>query len=81
MKRILKVYSKTVSILTETAVDIYKNYVGDSTGFLLESYDKNYDRFSWGRTRKRCCARWMDSLLSAGGTEVGILCRETRQRR
>lgn len=45
MKQILKVYSKTVSIIEETAVDIYKNYVGSDKGFLLESYDKNYDRY------------------------------------
>lgn len=45
MKQILKVYSKTVSVIEETAVDIYRNYVGDGRGFLLESYDKNYDRY------------------------------------
>ena len=45
MKQILKVYSKTVSIIEETAVDIYRNYIGNDRGFLLESYDKNYDRY------------------------------------
>lgn len=33
MKQILKVYSKTVSVIEETAVDIYRNYVGDGRGF------------------------------------------------
>ncbi len=60
MKQILKVYSKTVSIIEETAVDIYRNYVGNDRGFLLESYDKNYDRYvflgknpaAWARTER-----------------------------
>lgn len=47
MKRILKVYKKTVSIVNETAIAMYENLVGDKTGFLLESYDKNYDRFTF----------------------------------
>ncbi|MCD8021165.1 MAG: chorismate-binding protein [Clostridiales bacterium] len=45
MKRVRRAYTKTVSIIHETAVDIYENYVGDGKGFLLESYDKNYDRY------------------------------------
>lgn len=45
MKRIFKVYTKTVSLIEETAVDVYSNFVGDDKGFLLESYDKNYDRY------------------------------------
>lgn len=47
MKRILKVYKKTVSIVNETAIGMYENLVGDKKGFLLESYDKNYDRFTF----------------------------------
>lgn len=47
MKRILKVYKKTVSIVDETAIGMYENLVGDKKGFLLESYDKNYDRFTF----------------------------------
>ena len=44
MKRIA--YKKTVSIIDETAVQIYKSLVGvGNKGFLLESYDKNYDRY------------------------------------
>lgn len=45
-KRIYRVYRKTVSIVNETAITMYRNLVGDRTGFLLESYDKNYDRFT-----------------------------------
>ncbi|GHU43029.1 anthranilate synthase component I [Clostridia bacterium] len=46
MKRIYRVYKKTVSIVNETPMQMYENLVGDATGFLLESYDKNYDRFT-----------------------------------
>lgn len=45
MKRIRRAYSKTVSIINETAVDIYHSFVGTQKGFLLESYDRNYDRY------------------------------------
>lgn len=39
-------YKKTVSIIDETAIQIYKSLVGvGKKGFLLESYDKNYDRY------------------------------------
>ena len=47
MKRIYKVYKKTVSIVDETATEMYTNLVGDKKGFLLESYDKNYDRYTF----------------------------------
>lgn len=47
MKRIRKVYKKTVSIVNETAIGMYQNLVGEDTGFLLESYDKNYDRYTF----------------------------------
>lgn len=47
MKRTLRVYKKTVSIVNETAIGIYQNLVGEKTGFLLESYDKNYDRYTF----------------------------------
>ncbi len=46
MKRVLRVYKKTVSIVGETAIEMYENLVGDKKGFLLESYDKNYDMFT-----------------------------------
>ena len=47
MKRIRKVYKKTVSIVNETAIGMYQNLVGEDMGFLLESYDKNYDRYTF----------------------------------
>ena len=46
MKRRLRVYRKTVSIVNETATGMYENLVGKKKGFLLESYDKNYDRYT-----------------------------------
>lgn len=47
MKRRLKVYKKTVSIVNETATGMYESLTGDKKGFLLESYDKNYDRYTF----------------------------------
>lgn len=47
MKRILKVYKKTVSIVDETSTELYENLVGERVGFLLESYDKSYDRYTF----------------------------------
>ena len=47
MKRILKVYKKTVSIVDEPPIDMYESLVGQKKGFLLESYDKNYDMFTF----------------------------------
>lgn len=47
MKRTLRVYKKTVSIVNETVIGMYQNLVGDKVGFLLESYDKNYDRYTF----------------------------------
>ncbi|MCC8081799.1 MAG: chorismate-binding protein [Lachnospiraceae bacterium] len=46
MKRIRRVYKKTVSIVRETPIEMYENMVGGRKGFLLESYDKNYDTFT-----------------------------------
>lgn len=40
-------YKKTVSIIDESAVQIFESLTGGNghKGFLLESYDKNYDRY------------------------------------
>lgn len=46
MKRILKAYRKTVSIVGETSVGIYEALGSKKIGFLLESYDKNHDRYT-----------------------------------
>ena len=45
--RELKVYKKTVSIVNEKSTDLYESLVGNQKGFLLESYDKNYDRYTF----------------------------------
>jgi anthranilate synthase component 1 len=47
MTRRLRVYKKTVSIVGETATGMYESLVGKKKGFLLESYDKNYDRYTF----------------------------------
>ena len=36
MKRIYRVYKKTVSIVNETATGMYRNLVGKKKGFLLD---------------------------------------------
>lgn len=73
MKRILKVYKKTVSIVNETSTSMYENLVGDKKGFLLESYDKNYDRYTFlGAEPEEIITSDGDALLitkSAGETE------------
>ncbi len=46
MKRVLKVYKKTTSVISETPTNMYRNLAGNGKGFLLESYDKNYDMFT-----------------------------------
>lgn len=43
----LRAYKKTVSIVDETAVQLYEGLVGEDIGFLLESYDKNNGRYSF----------------------------------
>ncbi|MCR4956189.1 MAG: anthranilate synthase component I [Lachnospiraceae bacterium] len=47
MKRVLRLYKKTVSIVNEKATQMYEALTKDHTGFLLESYDKNYDRYTF----------------------------------
>ena len=42
-----KVYKKTVSIVNEKSTELYESLVGTKKGFLLESYDKNYDRYTF----------------------------------
>lgn len=51
-QRKLRVYKKTVSIVQETAISLFEGLAGKEDGsirkcFLLESYDKNYDRYSF----------------------------------
>lgn len=46
MKQSYRVYKKTVSIVDETAAAMYRSLAGEGLGFLLESYDRNYDRYT-----------------------------------
>jgi anthranilate synthase component 1 len=74
MKRIRKVYKKTVSIVNETAIGMYESLVGEKKGFLLESYDKNYDRYTFfGETPEEIITSKGNSLVitkSDGTVEV-----------
>lgn len=45
MKHMKRVYKKTISVINETAIQIYESLVGKEKGFLLESYDKHNGRF------------------------------------
>lgn len=47
MKKILKVYKKTVSIVEESGVDIYENLGAKKIGFLMESNDKEKGSFTF----------------------------------
>ena len=47
MKRRLRAYKKTVSIVNETAISMFEGIAKGKNSFLLESYDKNYDRYSF----------------------------------
>lgn len=74
MRRRLKVYKKTVSIVNETAVGMYESLVGEHKGFLLESYDKNYDRYTFfGREPEEIITSCGNALVitkSDGSKEV-----------
>lgn len=46
-KIIYRAYKKTVSIVNESAISMFQGIAKDRISFLLESYDKNYDRYSF----------------------------------
>ena len=46
-KKKLKVYRKSVSIVDESAVDIYENLGAEKIGFLMESTDKENDSYTF----------------------------------
>ena len=43
MKKVLRAYKKTVSIVNETAIWMYENLGSDRIGFLMESNEKESD--------------------------------------
>lgn len=57
MKQVLRAYKKTVSIVDETVVAMYEGIAKNKVGFLLESYDKNHDRFSFFGVEPRALLR------------------------
>ena len=66
MKRIRRAYSRTVSLIDETAVQIYQSFVGKEKGFLLESYDRNNGRYVFmGREPEEIICTKKDQLLAA----------------
>ena len=46
-KTIYRAYKKTVSIVQESAISMFEGIAKGKKSFLLESYDKNYDRYSF----------------------------------
>ena len=46
-ERFLRAYRKTISIVNETPIGIFENIGKGKKGFLLESYDKDYDRYTF----------------------------------
>lgn len=46
-ERFLRVYKKTISVIDETPIGLYENLGRGKKGFLLESYDKDYDRYTF----------------------------------
>ncbi len=73
MKRIYRVYKKTVSIVSETSTGMYENLAGRKKGFLLESYDKNYDRFTLFGAEP-------EEIITSRGMEALIICRKDGSR-
>ena len=45
--RRLKAYKKTVSIVNESAIELYKGLGREKKGFLMESNDKENGRYSF----------------------------------
>jgi len=46
-KRNLRIYKKTISIINETPIAVFESLGKENKGFLLESYDKDYDRYTF----------------------------------
>lgn len=76
MKRIRRAYSKTVSLIDETAVQIYQSFVGQENGFLLESYDKENGRYVFmGRNPEEVISSRTDGIAikRADGSETVLV--------
>lgn len=70
--RELRAYKKTVSIVSETTIQLYESLVGNRIGFLLESYDKNNGRYTiFGREPEEILSSKGNSLVikKADGTK------------
>ena len=62
--RELRAYKKTVSIVSETTIQLYESLVGNRIGFLLESYDKNNGRYTiFGREPEEILSSKGNSLV------------------
>lgn len=68
-KRILRLYKKTVSIVNETPINMYEKLVGTKKGFLLESYDKDYDRYTFFGPEP-------DEIITSEGQSLVITCAD-----
>lgn len=79
-----RAYKKTVSIVNETATEVYESYVGRGNGFLLESYDKHNGRYVFlgrepeaiitSRQDKGLCIQYKDGTrLKQQGNPVELL--------
>ncbi len=68
-KRILRLYKKTVSIVNETPINMYEKLVGTKKGFLLESYDKDYDRYTFFGPKP-------DEIITSEGQSLVITCAD-----
>lgn len=67
MKKRKKILTKTLSLINRSAVSIYENYAGRGRGFLLESYDRNYDRYCFmGRDPEEMIRASADGLEFVG---------------
>lgn len=73
-ERNLKAYKKTVSVVNESAMSMYENLGREKIGFLLESYDKDYDRYTFMgvEPEELIQSRWQSIVITKrdGSTEV-----------
>ncbi len=74
MEKMLKSYQKTVSIISEKPVELYENLSGGKIGFLLESYDREYDRFTLMGTEPQ-------ALVSSEGQSLVVRWKDGRMER